>query len=157
MQVRTHIAHGSQRVSGPLETGLRVLSVTTLLRKPRTTSLQMLLLCLSVLLFAPTTKAQTTGSGSIQGAVTDPTGAAIPNASVKLVESSTQVTLNTKTSSAGAYAFPNINVGTYSLTVTAPGFETYTSNDNILEIGSSIAINAKMVVGSIDVRGRSSF
>jgi len=111
-----------------------------------------LLLCALMFLLALHLPAQTTGSGSIQGTVSDPSGALIPEASVKLVETSTQVTLTTKTSSGGAYAFPNINVGTYSVTVTAPGFETYTSTGNVLEVGSSIAVNATMTVGSTDVK-----
>jgi hypothetical protein len=106
------------------------------------------LLGVTLLMLGTQAHSQVAGAGSIQGAVTDPSGALIPNALVKLVESSTQVTLTTKTSSGGAYAFPNINVGTYSVTVTAPGFETYTSTGNVLEVGSSIAINATMTIGS---------
>jgi hypothetical protein len=150
MQVTTYIAHASKHVQGPLSKGSKAWSVETLLRKSG--SLRALLLCLSVLLFASTVQAQTSGAGNIQGTVTDPTGALVPNASVKLVESSTQVTLTTKTSSGGAYAFPNINVGIYSVTVTVPGFQTYISTGNVLEIGSSIAVNAKMAVGSTDVK-----
>jgi hypothetical protein len=152
MQVTTHIAYGSKRVPWPLGIGFRALSATMLLRKAGRASAQTLLLCLSVLLITTATNAQTAGSGSIQGTVTDLSGALIPNASVKLVESSTQVTLTTKTSSGGVYAFPNINVGTYSVTVTAPGFETYISTGNVLEVGSSIAINPKMTIGSTDVK-----
>ena len=111
-----------------------------------------LFLGLFILMFVPQANSQVAGAGSIQGTVTDPSGALIPNASVKLVESSTQVTLTTKTSSGGDYAFPNINVGTYSVTVTAPGFETYTSTGNVLEVGSSIAINAAMTIGSANVK-----
>jgi hypothetical protein len=152
MQATTQIAFASKRVQRPLGAGFRALAATTQLRKSGMARLSALLLCLSVVLFAPTTRAQTTGSGSIQGTVTDPSGALIPNASVKLVESSTEVTLTTKTSSGGDYAFPNINVGTYTVTVTAPGFETYSSTGNVLEVGSSIAINAKLSVGSSDVK-----
>jgi hypothetical protein len=152
MQVTTHLAYGSKRVQKPLGTGFRALSAITLLRKSGTTSLRILLLCLSIHLFVPTIQAQTAGSGSIQGVVTDPSGAVIPNALVTLVEASTNVTLTTKTSSGGDYAFPNINVGTYSLTVTATGFETFTTTGNVLEVGSSIAINETMTVGSTRVK-----
>jgi hypothetical protein len=111
-----------------------------------------LLLCFAIYLFGAKANGQTTGSGSIQGTVTDITGALLPNASVALTENSTHVTLATKTNSAGSYAFPNINVGTYSLTVTSPGFETYTSTNNVLEVGSSIAINPKLTVGSTETK-----
>jgi Carboxypeptidase regulatory-like domain len=152
MQVTRHISNGANRIPWPLGIGSRALAVTTFLRKAGVASIHTLLLCFGVLLLAPAIKAQTTGSGSIQGTVTDPTGALVANASVTLVESSTQVTLTTKTSSAGVYAFPNINVGTYSLTVAAPSFETYNSTGNVLEIGSSIAINPKLTVGSAEVK-----
>jgi hypothetical protein len=105
-----------------------------------------------LLLMVPTLRAQIAGSGSIQGTIVDATGAVIPNASVKLTEASTHVTLTTKSGSSGDYAFPNISVGTYSVTVAAPGFETFTSSGNVLEIGSSIAINPKLTVGAQDVK-----
>jgi hypothetical protein len=108
--------------------------------------------CLAILLFAARVNCQVTGAGSIQGNVTDPAGASISNATVTLTEGSTQVTLTTKSGSSGSYAFPNIHVGTYSLTVAAPGFNTYTSTGNVLEVGSSIAINAKMTVGSTSTK-----
>ena len=151
MQVATEMAYGSKCVRLPLGIGPRVFWAT-MLSKAGKASFAALILCLYLLLFATATQAQTTGSGSIQGTVTDSSGALVSGAAVKLVESSTQVTLTTKTTSAGAYAFPNINVGTYSVTITAPGFETYTSTGNVLEIGSSIAINATMTIGSADVK-----
>ena len=104
-------------------------------------------LCFTVFLSAGDAAAQTTGAGSIQGVVKDSSGALIPHASVTLTEAATHVVLTTKTNSAGNYAFPNINVGTYSLTVGAAGFETFTSTGNVLEVGSSIAINPKMTIG----------
>jgi hypothetical protein len=109
-------------------------------------------LCVAVLLFVARANSQTAGAGSIQGTVTDPSGAVIPNASVSLTEASTHVTLTTKSTSTGTYVFPNIKVGTYSVSVVAPGFETYTSTGNVLEIGSSIAIDAKLTVGSADAK-----
>ncbi len=152
MQVTTLLADRRMSVSWPLEIELKATAPATLLKKVVVESLRTLLLCFSVFLFATAAEAQTTGSGSIQGTVTDPSGALIPDASVKLVESSTQVSLTTKTSSGGAYAFPNINVGTYTVTISAPNFETYISTGNVLEVGSSIAINAKMTVGSADIK-----
>ncbi len=107
-------------------------------------------LCVAVLMFGAQANAQVAGAGSIQGSVLDPSGAAVPNAVVTLTEQSTQVTLTTKTSSSGTYAFPNINVGSYTLTVVAQGFDTYSSLGNILEVGSSISLDAKLTVGSTD-------
>ena len=152
MQVTAHSAHGSTRVSGALEVEFKGSSATPPPRKTRLESLRILLLCLSVFLFATATKAQTAGSGSIQGTITDASGARLPNAMVTLTDPTTQVALTTKTSSGGDYAFPNIRVGTYTVTVTAPGFESYISTGNVLEVGSSIAIDAKMIVGREETR-----
>ena len=108
--------------------------------------------CAAFLLFSLRTHSQVAGAGSIQGTVTDSTGAVIANASVSLTEQSTHVTLSTKTDSSGVYVFPNINVGIYTLTVQAPRFETYTSTSNVLEVGSSIAINATLTVGGANIQ-----
>ena len=110
-----------------------------------------LVLCFAVLLFAAKANAQASGAGNIQGTVTDSTGAVVGNAVVSLTEASTQVTLKTKTNSAGLYAFPNINVGTYTLKVEAPNFETYVSSNNVLEVGSSDTINPVLTVGSQNI------
>ena len=52
-----------------------------------------------------------------------------------------------KTDSAGAYVFPNIVVGTYTLTVADPGFQTYSKIHNVLEVGSNIGIDAHLALG----------
>ncbi len=108
-----------------------------------------LLLLLSVVVPAC---AQLTGTGSIQGTVTDGMGALLPNAAVTLTETATQSIHTSKSDSRGVYAFPNVSVGSYSLSVVATGFATYTKTDNVLEVGSSIAIDVQMTVGSTDQR-----
>jgi hypothetical protein len=102
------------------------------------------------LFFAATVRAQLAGAGNIQGTVVDATGAVIPSAAVTLTEKSTLVAHATKTDSSGVYVFPNIPIGTYSLSVAVPGFEGFTSDGNVLEVGSSISINVKMKVGSAE-------
>jgi hypothetical protein len=104
------------------------------------------------LLIALSAHAQVAGTGSIQGAVTDSTGAVIPNADVTLIDQATQVTRNAKTNGGGNYSFPNIGIGTYSLSVGNAGFQTYMQTGIVLEVGSSISIDAKMTVGSADIK-----
>src|SRR6185312_994201 len=91
--------------------------------------------------------AQVAGTGTIQGIVTDPTGAFLPGATVTLTEESTHVVRTAKTDSAGAYVFPNIVVGSYTLTVADAGFQTYSKIHNVLEVGSSIGIDAHLALG----------
>jgi hypothetical protein len=95
-------------------------------------------------------RAQIAGTGSIQGTVTDATGALIQNATITLTDASTQVTHTAKSDSSGDYAFPNLTVGTYTVSISASGFETYIKTGNVLEVGSSIAINVNMTVGRAD-------
>jgi hypothetical protein len=98
------------------------------------------------------THAQVAGTGSIQGSVADATGAVIPGAKVALTNTSTQVTRNGTTDSSGTYTFPNIEVGTYTVSVESSGFKTYQQSNVVLEVGSSISVNAKMQIGTTDQR-----
>ncbi len=107
---------------------------------------------LALVLFSAQAKAQIAGSGTIQGTVTDASGALVANANVTLVEPTTAAKHQTKTDSAGIYIIPNIPISTYNLVVTAPSFETYEQTGIVLEIGSSIAINVALKVGKADVK-----
>src|SRR5215469_2409801 len=75
--------------------------------------------------------------GAINGTVTDPSGALVPNAQVKATEVATGVDHNTVTTSEGQYAFQDIPLGTYKVTVTASGFAPYTA-DKVQVIAGSI-------------------
>lgn len=106
----------------------------------------------SALLFASRALCQVAGTGNIQGTVSDSTGAAVPNASVVLTSEATRESRRTTSDTAGIYAFPGVAVGKYDLTVRAPGFRTYSQIGIVLEVGSSIAINPGLVVGSAETK-----
>src|SRR5579863_7184767 len=72
--------------------------------------------------FGPSLLAQSSLGGSINGTVTDPSGAAVSGASVQLTNEGTGVVTPTTTTSAGQFVFPVLNVGSYTLSVSAPGF-----------------------------------
>ena len=82
-------------------------------------------LCLLVALFltAPIARAQQT-LGSLNGTVTDVSGAAVPGASVTATSEQTGLTRSTKSHGDGYWEILNLPIGTYHVTVTAPGFET---------------------------------
>jgi len=94
--------------------------------------------------------AQNAGTASIQGSVSDATGAMIPGAAVTLIDNSTHVQRKVTSDNGGAFTFPNIPVGTYTLDVSMSGFQSYSRTNIVLEVGSSIAANVKMTVGSTD-------
>ncbi|MGA7573296.1 MAG: TonB-dependent receptor [Terriglobales bacterium] len=64
---------------------------------------------------------QSAGKGALNGTVTEPTGAVVANAKVEL-RSSTGEKRETQVNDQGTYAFAGVKPGSYTLTVTAPGF-----------------------------------
>src|SRR5438477_8929961 len=63
--------------------------------------------------------------GSINGTVSDPSGAVVAGATVKATESATNIDHTTVTSSEGQFAFQDLPLGAYKVSITASGFPTY--------------------------------
>ncbi len=91
--------------------------------------------------------AQAAGTASIQGTVTDQTGASVAGATVTLTQTATGTSRATTTDGSGVYALPNVPVGPYSLNVGASGFQTYTQT-GVLEVGNNISVDPHLKVGS---------
>src|SRR6185312_7956552 len=106
----------------------------------------------SALLFSSRSNAQISGTGNIQGTVTDTTGAVIVDANVTLTNEATGVKSTSKTSTAGVFLFPGLRVGTYDLSVSAPNFKSYVQKGIVLEVGSSIAVNPTLSVVAASVK-----
>ena len=66
-------------------------------------------------------------NSEITGTVTDQTGAAVPGAALALTQNETGFVYNATSNATGGYDFPGLNVGIYTLKVTANGFESYTA------------------------------
>src|SRR5690349_14969623 len=78
-----------------------------------------------VFILAATSFAQSQiGGASLNGTVTDPSGASVPNAKVTAANTATGLTRTTQTSDAGFYTFTGLPVGAYDVTVDAQGFKT---------------------------------
>ena len=108
---------------------------------------------IAVLILASCTlHAQIAGTGAIQGTVADSSGAVIPNATVTLTNRATQVQRVAHADKSGAFLFPNIEVGTYDISATAQGFDTYVQTGIVLEVGSNIAVNPSLAVGKADTK-----
>lgn len=93
---------------------------------------------------------QTAGTGSIQGRVADASGAMIPNATVTVTNTATQISHAVTTDSTGLYSIPNLSIGTYSVDIEAPGFQHYRQSNIVLDVGSSIAVNVKLKPGGVN-------
>src|SRR5712664_5002060 len=84
--------------------------------------------------------------GAINGAVTDPSGAVVPNAAVKATESNTGIDHNTVTTSEGQFSFQDIPLGFYKVTVTAPGFPVYAVDKVEVTAGTIYTLNVKLTL-----------
>lgn len=104
-------------------------------------------LALAVALCGSSAFAQT-GAGSIQGTVTDPTGAVIPHASILVVNQKTGVKSTSVTNGVGFYQVPGLFTGTYLLTVKADGMQTEIRSIELL-VGQDAVLNFKMQAGAV--------
>src|SRR5262245_3342856 len=91
--------------------------------------------------------AQITTTG-IRGIVRDPSGAVIPNATIKLTDNSTGIEYATVSSSDGGFLFPNLQFGSYKLTATAAGFQTIVVAAITVESGRVTDVSVELKVGA---------
>ena len=94
--------------------------------------------------------AQLSGKGTIQGTVTDPTGAIVPGATVKIVQNSTNSQHEQTTTASGFYSVASLDPGVYTVTVTAPGFKAYSQQNVTLDALQVFGLNVKLSVGAAD-------
>jgi hypothetical protein len=87
-------------------------------------------------------------TGIISGKVTDPSGAVIPGARLTITQTATNFESISQTDSDGVYRVPSLQPGLYRVSVTAPGFKTYTQDGIILRIGDDLGVNMKLEVGA---------
>lgn len=86
--------------------------------------------------------------GGIAGLVTDTTGAVVPGANVVATNEKTGVTFHTVSTSAGAYRFPELPLGTYTVTATAAGFQQSASTGVTVNVQVTTSLNIKLQVGA---------
>jgi outer membrane receptor protein involved in Fe transport len=92
--------------------------------------------------------AQSITSGDVTGTITDPSGAGVPNAAVTLTNTNTNASTNTTTNMAGNYRFAFVLPGTYSVTVTASGFQKQQRAGIIVTAGQPVAADIRLQVAS---------
>jgi hypothetical protein len=88
---------------------------------------------------------------NVTGVVTDPNGAVVAGATVKLANTKTGFDQSTTTNDQGTYSFVKIAPGAgYSITVTASGFQTYVITDVALGVGATETHNVELPVGAVN-------
>lgn len=86
--------------------------------------------------------------GSLVGHVTDPAGATVPGAGVKIIHLETQQVRGTRTNIDGYYSFPAIPPGTYELEISRDGFQTFMQRKIPVSINSIVRVDASLVIGT---------
>ncbi len=107
--------------------------------------------CLTMLICAgasPALRAQQI-QGAITGTVKDTSGAAVPGATVKAVNTATNFTVTVKTQSNGSYLASNLPAGTYRLTITKEGFETETHTEVLVNADRTTTVDGGLRVGAV--------
>ncbi|WP_420239659.1 carboxypeptidase regulatory-like domain-containing protein [Telmatobacter bradus] len=87
--------------------------------------------------------------GSIQGTVTDSTGAAIPGAEVKITSPGTGLTRTVTTNDLGGYVASELPLGTYNVTVTKEGFGALSLTKIPVSVGTAARADAKLNTGEV--------
>jgi Carboxypeptidase regulatory-like domain len=93
--------------------------------------------------------AQTT-NGSIQGTVTDPSGATVGGANVTGRNMETGLTISTVTTDAGLYSLANLPPGRYTVTIEAPNLKKYTQEGVTVQTSATVVLDVKqMQIGAV--------
>src|SRR5438552_709364 len=117
----------------------------------RVTSKSIFLVFLAVLMLDLASLAQV-DRAVLEGAVTDPAGAVLVGANVKIQAADTDISQEQPTNSNGYYRFPGLAVGRYIVTVTNDGFKTHVIQDVSLQVGETRTLNTRLYVGTISER-----
>ena len=86
--------------------------------------------------------------GTITGTITDPQGAAVPNANVTIVEDATGLSYEAQSNADGQYVRPLLKPGTYTVSVESTGFQKAQQKNVIVVPGDRVAVNIPLQVGN---------
>jgi hypothetical protein len=115
--------------------------------KPKTR----ILLALAVLLLLSAAPCLAQGStGSMAGTVLDPQGAVVPGADLTAKNEQNGAVFKTISSDAGLYVFPNLPVGTYTVTAELAGFKKLVHSGIEVRVAKREALDVRLEIGGAD-------
>ncbi len=98
------------------------------------------LLCSNVCLWGAAT-------GRLSGTIKDPSGAALPGATIILVNTALRSEFKTVSDGQGFYSFPVVPVGQYNLTIEAARFKTHTKTNLTVDTDAALTVDATLQLG----------
>ncbi len=93
---------------------------------------------------------QAVSNAKLHGVVTDATGAIVPHAVITATLAESGQSATAVASDSGTYVLPTLPVGTYSVKITAPGFQTSVQTGILLQVSNDLEVDAHLSVGSTD-------
>jgi hypothetical protein len=100
----------------------------------RTAVIAIGLLVLAAFVFAQTP------TGTIEGTVTDPQGAAVAGATITVTNNATAISKELKSDGDGRFTMPFVPPGTYTMTVNAPGFRSAKQENVVVEVSQTRSV-----------------
>ena len=88
-------------------------------------------------------------SATLSGIVSDPQGASIPNATVVVTQISTHQTRTIVADAGGSYSIPNLDIGQYSVSASAPGFKKLLIPSITLQVNQMAELNLTLPIGAV--------
>jgi hypothetical protein len=104
------------------------------------------------LLLAAVSLSAQTFRGTILGTVTDPSGAVIAAAKVTVKNTGTGLERTTETSADGSYSLPELPIGTYTVTVTQSGFQTFIATGVTVDVATERRVDASLKTGEVSTK-----
>jgi hypothetical protein len=108
------------------------------------------LVCATFVALAGSSTAQVRITGAISGTVTDSSDAVIPGATVQLKDEGTGITKETVSNESGLFSFPDLNHGSYQITVKLSGFQTAMVSKIVVEAGLTTDLRIRLSVGNLE-------
>src|SRR5262245_20631173 len=105
---------------------------------------------LGILLLTAASLTAQTVNGRIVGNVTDSSGAIVPNASVTARHIDTNTSRAATTSDTGAYVIPNLQIGSYEITVELTGFKRHVRGPLRLDVDQTARVDVQLETGDIN-------
>src|SRR6476646_1831373 len=103
--------------------------------------------CMALSAFVTTSYAQNV-TGSIVGMVRDPTGAVVPGATVRAINTGTSASFQGTSNAEGQYAIRTIPIGEYKMEVEASGFKKYETTGIRLQVDEIARVDIPLSVGA---------
>src|SRR3954454_20602062 len=94
------------------------------------------------------TVAQIGGTGTVQGVITDPSGAVVPRATVTATNEATAVKVERETTAAGYYVLAPLPAGDYTISVSAGGFQNLVQQHVTVDALATVGLNLTLQLGS---------